>query len=402
MNTQFPPSCARVPPITVDPATLSSILGEQLAGKLVKVDELTLSDKMGLLNELAPIYYKACRELGGVLDDNIRMEGRGGDPESRRRRQQAKLKKKGEIHNLTTAFNQKNHSLIQVGKSLHEQLIITINAAEYFNIPPVDVDQEKREEYQKICAEKDAQELSEWVKEEAKKEVRRKQKSRKKKQASNSNRQVHKTDKQSEPSPRTQTKGKKVVEFTQKESSISLVEDTISQHRRVIRWHSKNLNELRNFEDRVNGNLEKRYARMQDEELELQRAFHHLPGTEEILINPEYRRRFTFITARGFGMVVKLFRKKVTFEGILYMGVVTKVTSDKVHYFVYHKYFQVMESLEQVFVDSTIEVQEEESPIGEGEWRPVGKYSITPQKDGTLKALFNGESHRLLIYPIKC
>lgn len=314
----------------------------------------------------------------------------GTDPRARRLRQGAKLMLKASIECVpkTTSFT--------TCEEIQKELIFILNAAEHFGILPSEVNHTKKDEYKEFCANQAAQELLEMFKDKKKTNKKRKPRVIKQIQAEKSEKQSSNL-RESKTSKDSSRKNEEEIVNT----SIPTKTETISEHFRVTsRWRSKNLDELRQLVDKVNGELVTRYLHLKDEDLLLQRAYHYLPGIEKLLIDPISRRKYTFKTERGFGMIAKLFNQAVSYDGIIYFGVDTRETDKNIQHIVYHKYFTTIDNLNQIFSDSTERLQEESDDNPE-EWHSVGTSSITQQKNGLLDVRFKKETHRLSIYPIR-
>lgn len=103
---------------------------------------------------------------------------------------------------------------------------------------------------------------------------------------------------------------------------------------RVTRWLTKDTDQIRQFVDTsMEGDALKHYEHLSDEEILEQRARHYLPGTERLLMEPEFRNKYTFPTNRGYGMLAQLAFNQTKTNGILYIGIDNSLI-------VFHKYFE--------------------------------------------------------------
>lgn len=172
---------------------------------------------------------------------------------------------------------------------------------------------------------------------------------------------------------------------------------SLKEHSRVTeRWKAKDLEKIRQFEDRLStGERVKHYAELTDEELAFARACHLLPGAEKIFADPLDRRTYTFPIPRGLGMVVRLeFEQKNEYR-VLYFG----IGADNC---IFHRYAE------------PIEVQKLSSALGyeppkiqtlsqetEEPWEGVSRFIPDLSKEGVISFNYPGEKHRLHVYPIR-
>lgn len=175
--------------------------------------------------------------------------------------------------------------------------------------------------------------------------------------------------------------------------------EIVAEHGRVTRWATKNVKELRKFSDKVGAETVFKYADLDEEELLLQRKFHYLPGVENLIAFPEAREKYTFKTERGCGLIAKIISDTEVHEGILYLGVDTKIIDSKANHNIYHKYFEKLTTINDIFSGSLLSdfsfVEEREE-----KWNPVGKFSLNLIDQNQLEILFDDENYKLLVYPV--
>lgn len=289
------------------------------------------------------------------------------------------------------AVNSSPHITIDC-EALQKQIMFVLTVAEHFGIHPSEVDQAKEFEYKDACARLAEKELLESLSKGGKKS--KKSKKKKKPLALT---QSPKLTKESSSVSEGESPAYKVLRKVTDILKASENETVEELPRVTQRWRSKNLHELRNLVDVVNGNFVKRYLKMNAEELLLQRSFHYLPGVESLLAAPEARKKYTFLTSRGCGILAKLFKEDAAYDGIIYFGIETNVDGDKIHRKVYHKYFERIASMDQIFKDFQENLPSEDVVSAE----PCLQTIMTIKENGILDVKFEQEEYRLEIYPIK-
>lgn len=167
-----------------------------------------------------------------------------------------------------------------------------------------------------------------------------------------------------------------------------------SEHPRIHRWKTMDVQEIRNFKDNnANGEKIQHYKDLADQEIFEQRVRHYLPGTEHVLKDPFYRNIYAFPTDRGYGMVAQLTHHKKTVNGVLYFGI------DKTD-FVFHKYFEdtnFMQKVRNIFQDKKSTFQEQID--SNGQWESTGDFNLDVSDDGVLQFHYS-DDHALEVYPL--
>jgi hypothetical protein len=163
------------------------------------------------------------------------------------------------------------------------------------------------------------------------------------------------------------------------------------------RWITQDPEIIRQFWDRnKHGDLVQRYLGMSDEKIEVQRAFHYLPGIEKILVNTDHRRIYTFPSDKGYGIFAELIVNKENYNGTIYFGIGME---DKV---VFHKYFEERKpddtNINAIFLDK------EDAPRNNKEgknWECTTNQSFEMDEKGVLTIKFDGEDHYIRLFPVR-
>jgi len=360
---------------------------------------------------------RRCRPLEKRLTERVKVaEMRANDPHSRIRAQHARLIKQ----KVDKALNSLPSSTLSCS-DLQKEISFILQTAHHFSIKPFEVTDQHKANYQKhqvkaaqAKAEAEAQAaFDELLEEESKSKANREARSNRngKKRGNHSNRnrtrQPNNTAKlekaKSHSSAQMNNTGKAIsnCQKAPKETS-SLFEPNdavLSEHHRVTkRWRSNSYDDLKRLTDFVDGVPVHRYEHMDEQELMFQRACHYLPGIETILAAPKARARYTFETPKGFGILAKLVMNDTSYEGIVYLGVERTLGTPKDHLKIYHKCFKQLSGVDSLFrSNGSSSHQIDELEDG---WEPVGKYSLTVEKDARLNLLFENEGHRLTVYPV--
>ena len=136
------------------------------------------------------------------------------------------------------------------------------------------------------------------------------------------------------------------------------------EHPRISRWKTSDVNKIREFIDtRSDGTKFMRHADLNPEEIQEQHARHYVPGTERLLLDNDFRKRYAFPTNRGYGMLAQLSFNGIKTNGILYIG----IDDNKI---VFHKYFEDVQfstSTKNWLVDNE-ESHQEEQHYKDEEW----------------------------------
>ncbi len=107
---------------------------------------------------------------------------------------------------------------------------------------------------------------------------------------------------------------------------------------RVLRWQTKNPNQIRSFEDTLktpNGNTKvKHYKDYSDEDIKVQRANHFIPGTELIVNIPFYKNRYCIDTPKGCKVMAVKYHNGLYYCGSIGFGI------DKNSKKIYHQMYQ--------------------------------------------------------------
>jgi hypothetical protein len=166
----------------------------------------------------------------------------------------------------------------------------------------------------------------------------------------------------------------------------------------TARWKDASLEAIRDFEDRTEeGEVVKRYEHLTNEEIQKQRARHLLPGLDQLWMNDQFKRIYTFPTSKGTAMFATLHYGPSAEKGIVYVG----IGSEKGHGIIYHKYFEPSTS-KSLKGDVTIDPAKENQAVQEtGEWTNTIPFDPEIAADGTLTLRFQNELHYVQIEPVR-
>jgi hypothetical protein len=167
-------------------------------------------------------------------------------------------------------------------------------------------------------------------------------------------------------------------------------------HPRVKRWHISDLMSIREFADFSNGAKVKLYEGLDDDEIKIQRMYHHLPNIEKILGAGNENKYFSR-TDRGYRLLASLVRSDNNIEyGDIFIGV------DSNTKIIFHKKFShwpgTPKDYERLFTSPTLTTMAED--FEEGMWETVGDTTWMMLSDGIVEFNFSGESHKLRVYPL--
>lgn len=273
---------------------------------------------------------------------------------------------------------------------LQKEIQSILLASRHFNVQPDEVTEAQKFEYAQLKAEAAFSQLLEECNATKKKEHRKGSKKKKPIEA-----------KSIFCSPEIKKSVSKIVKSEASHQNIfnDAHKEMVTEHGRVRRWATKNLMELRAFQDKVEGQSIFRYAGLSDEELILQRTLHYLPGVENLIAYPEARQKYTFKTQKGYGLISRIIADDEVHEGILYLGVEAKVIDSKIQHKIYHRYFEKLVSIANVFSGISFEKLSPEEEREE-DWHPVGKFSLNLIDQDLLEILYNCENYKLLVYPL--
>jgi hypothetical protein len=267
------------------------------------------------------------------------------------------------------------------------------------SLSPIIIDREQKANtmMQKLIQEEEAQ-----IKE---KQEEKKQRQQTQKQRNQANSNQKKQASQTKQAPQTkQTAKKKAIKkepvLSQKDRlskfALKLYEDPFKgvEHSRIRRWKIMDPNQIRAFEDYVQGEKVLHYENLNDEEIFEQRARHYLPGIECLLKGNVYQKIYTFPTNTGFGMVCQLSYHEETYNGIIYTGINKANT-------IYHKYFEDVnftDNTRDLFQD-TEQTKQEAKQADLADWQSVNDFVLDISDKGVLN--FQYSDHELKVYPLQ-
>lgn len=173
---------------------------------------------------------------------------------------------------------------------------------------------------------------------------------------------------------------------------------SMSEHPRVTkRWRTKNVDEIRNFEDTLaSGERVKRYEGLNESQIRYMRACHYLPGIEKIFANEQDKKIYTFRTESGIGMAAIL-----RFENQMHYGFITfGISSNGV---LYHRFFEKTDP-NQLF--QAIQRSGKEfspiAPLNQAEkWTATSTINFEISEDGAIHVSYPEEDHSITIFPIR-
>lgn len=157
---------------------------------------------------------------------------------------------------------------------------------------------------------------------------------------------------------------------------------------RVQRWQTEDTTQIRQFEDKVGGQIIKQYALLNEEELKILRAKHYFPETERLLCK-NYRRIYAISTERGYGVMAKFSTScGKTEKGMLFFG------CDQKHR-IFHMFFEAGVGDKHPYQGVKVEYDGEEE---EENIKGSNHNVVISEQDGVVE--FNYGEYRLHVYPI--
>jgi len=157
-------------------------------------------------------------------------------------------------------------------------------------------------------------------------------------------------------------------------------------HFRVMRWREADVDDIRAFKDTIGGVRKQMYLKLDDKEINLQRAFHDLRGVEIVASRDDFSRYF-FKTERGLSAFATLDYGRVHYKGLVELGIEKRETGSDLIFHLYFNadqimkpedFYKIADPIYREMDDDDLDLDLEVGASRVGEWvNPTKGYGIS-------------------------